>query len=173
MVPEILSALNTGGHLEFRPPAAAPGCPNQAPGHHVGQGTDPSGATAFNGTGRLAASSPPECVQATEGTMNSLYETLQVSPLASSPVIRAAYRCLAQQLHPDKHPDSAEGGHSLACVNQAYAVLSDPEKRQAYDLRQGVASAFVERRGRGAAGPGASAGSGRSGSRLFSFRPLV
>ena len=105
--------------------------------------------------------------------MNSLYETLQVSPRASSQVIRAAYRCLAQHLHPDKHPEAPEAGHSLARVNQAYAVLSDPEKRQAYDLRQGMAPAFVERRGRGAAASKAAAGQGVPSSRLFSFRPLV
>ena len=108
-----------------------------------------------------------------EGPMNSLYETLQVSPRASSPVIRAAYRCLAQKLHPDKHPEAPESGHRLARVNQAYAVLSDPEKRQAYDLRQGVAPAFVERRGRGTAAAHASAGKGAPSARLFSFRPLV
>jgi len=108
-----------------------------------------------------------------EGPMNSLYETLQVSPRASSQVIRAAYRCLAQHLHPDKHPNSADGGHSLARVNQADAVLSDPAKRQAYDLRQGEAPAFVERRGRGAAAAQTSAGKGAPSARLFSFRPLV
>lgn len=107
--------------------------------------------------------------------MNSLYETLQVSPRASSRVIRAAYRCLAQHLHPDKHPEVPEAGHSLARVNQAYAVLCDPEKRRAYDLRQATGPAFVERRGRAAPPPtrGVAPGKGTPSSRLFSFRPLV
>ncbi|MDD0813245.1 J domain-containing protein [Curvibacter sp. HBC28] len=108
-----------------------------------------------------------------KGPMNSLYETLQVSPKASSQVIRAAYRCLAQHIHPDKHPDIKDGGDRLAIINQAYAILSDPEKRQSYDLKQSSPPVFVERRGRGAAAQSPTSGKRPPSSRLFSFRPLV
>ncbi|WP_409338060.1 J domain-containing protein [Curvibacter microcysteis] len=105
--------------------------------------------------------------------MNSLYDTLQVSPKASSQVIRAAYRCLAQHLHPDKHPDIKDGGHRLAVINQACSILSDPENRKAYDLKQSGPPVFVERRGHGTAAQSATSGKRPPSSRLFSFRPLV
>jgi curved DNA-binding protein CbpA len=63
------------------------------------------------------------------------YDTLQVVPGASPEVIRAAYRCLAQHLHPDRSPPSLreECERLMRQVNEAYAVISDPEARQAYD----------------------------------------
>lgn len=58
------------------------------------------------------------------------YDNLQVTRTASAEVIRASYRVLAQKYHPDKHGaihSSAE--HWMKIINQAYAVLSDPEMR--------------------------------------------
>jgi curved DNA-binding protein CbpA len=63
----------------------------------------------------------------------TLYEILQVSPLASRAVIKAAYRSLAQQHHPDKVPDDPDAGDRLAAINRAFAVLYDPAKRAAHD----------------------------------------
>ena len=66
------------------------------------------------------------------------YDTLEVSQTASSEVVRAAYKSLMQRHHPDKAPAStsqADMAGRAALLAQAYAVLSDPEQRAAYDLR--------------------------------------
>jgi curved DNA-binding protein CbpA len=64
----------------------------------------------------------------------NFYETLEVSQNASKEVIKAAYKSLMQRYHPDKNPDNAEvAAHALQVV-QAYEVLSDLNKRAAYDL---------------------------------------
>lgn len=60
------------------------------------------------------------------------YDVLEVSPKASPEVIRAAYKSLMQRHHPDKHHASAQAGQA-ALISQAYEVLSDPQKRAAYD----------------------------------------
>lgn len=61
------------------------------------------------------------------------YDVLEVSPKASSEVIRAAYKSLMQRHHPDKSPDSSASGARAALIAQAYEVLSQPDKRLAYD----------------------------------------
>ena len=60
------------------------------------------------------------------------YETLGVARGASADDIRAAHRRLARKHHPDvnKSPDAAK---TFAEIQEAYDVLSDPEKRKAYD----------------------------------------
>lgn len=60
------------------------------------------------------------------------YKTLGAEPKASTDDIKKAYRKLARKYHPDV---SKEAGASarMAEVNEAYAVLSDPEKRAAFD----------------------------------------
>jgi curved DNA-binding protein len=60
------------------------------------------------------------------------YKTLGVGREAGADEIKRAYRRLARRYHPDvsKEPDAAE---RMKEVNEAYAVLSDPEKRAAYD----------------------------------------
>ena len=105
--------------------------------------------------------------------MTSLYDVLQVSSGASPSVIRAAYRCLAQQDHPDKQQDSQDAEQRMAHINRAYAVLSDPRQRQAYDVGQGYASMASERRGRGGGTVAHKVHpSGQGTTRLFAFRPL-
>lgn len=66
------------------------------------------------------------------------YDILEVSPRASAEVIRAAYRSLMQRYHPDRHADAAQATERAAEIALAYDVLSDPERRRAYDetLRQ-------------------------------------
>lgn len=68
------------------------------------------------------------------------YETLEVSRNASPAVIRAAYKSLMQRLHPDKHPSDQAADERAALVARAYEVLSDADRRAAYDreLRSSV-----------------------------------
>jgi DnaJ-class molecular chaperone len=110
-----------------------------------------------------------------KGSMKSYYEMLEVSTHASSFVIRAAYRCLVQHHHPDKNLDSESACQTVAMINCAYAVLSDPEKRHDYDLRQSVALKFIERRQGGTLFPVGhkSLGAKLPTCRPFGFRPLA
>jgi curved DNA-binding protein CbpA len=64
----------------------------------------------------------------------SLYDVLEVSPNAGGAVIKAAYRCLVQQYHPDKNPGDPMAAERLSMINHAYAVLADPLQRSRYDL---------------------------------------
>ena len=77
----------------------------------------------------------------------TLYDLLEVSPYASVRVIRAAYRCLAQCSHPDKHAGALEAMAQQSRFNDAYAVLSDPVRRVRYDQSIRLPARFQERRG--------------------------
>lgn len=72
--------------------------------------------------------------------MKDHYATLGVRRAASQTEIKKAYRALAARYHPDKHrgnelEDLAR--EKLTELNEAYAVLSDPNKRAAYDASPG------------------------------------
>ncbi|MCG6911927.1 MAG: DnaJ domain-containing protein [Deltaproteobacteria bacterium] len=65
------------------------------------------------------------------------YNVLGVDPGSDPKKIRTAYRDLAFQYHPDRNKGNPEAADRMKRINEAYAVLSDPEKRKAYDgLRQ-------------------------------------
>jgi molecular chaperone DnaJ len=70
------------------------------------------------------------------------YEVLSVSKTATDAEIKRAYRSLAVQHHPDKNPGDAAAEDKFKEAAEAYAVLSDPQKRAAYDRfgHQGVGS---------------------------------
>lgn len=65
-------------------------------------------------------------------TIRTHYDNLHVSPQASDEEIRKAYRRLSKQYHPDLNPD-ADANRIMQLINQAYEVLSDPEKRAQHD----------------------------------------
>ncbi|MDQ3291963.1 MAG: DnaJ domain-containing protein, partial [Bacteroidota bacterium] len=68
--------------------------------------------------------------------MNQNYYTiLEVNPSATPAEIKAAYKRLARQYHPDKHQGNQVFEEKFKVVNEAYQVLSDERKRTIYDLK--------------------------------------
>lgn len=61
------------------------------------------------------------------------YSVLGLDKKASKEDIKKAYRKLAVKYHPDKNPDDKEAEARFKEVSEAYAVLSDPEKKKQYD----------------------------------------
>jgi len=67
-------------------------------------------------------------------TKRDYYEILGVSKSATEAELKSAYRKLALQWHPDKHPtDKKQAEEKFKEINEAYQVLSDSKKKQAYD----------------------------------------
>ena len=64
------------------------------------------------------------------------YAILGVTPASEDVVIRAAYHALMRRYHPDADP-SAEAAERSRAINEAYALLRDPEKRARYDATLG------------------------------------
>jgi curved DNA-binding protein CbpA len=128
---------------------------------------------------------------------DSLYERLEVSPRARAAVIKAAYRCLVQQYHPDKKSartnsadvnqngiridtqidtksDIQSDSHEhMTLINHAYAVLCDPVLRAQYD-RTLPLDGQTDRRGQRASKPSAphSDATPKPKLRPFAFRPF-
>ncbi len=94
------------------------------------------------------------------------YKILGVSPNATEKEIKSAFRRLARKYHPDVNPNDPQAEERFKEINEAYEVLSDPEKRKKYDQMRQQYEAW-QRAGRpggqfdwgrwatgGAAGPG-------------------
>lgn len=62
-----------------------------------------------------------------------LYEILGVDKNADADTVKRAYRKLAMKYHPDHNPGDAEAEKKFKEVNEAYSVLSDPQKKENYD----------------------------------------
>ena len=61
------------------------------------------------------------------------YEVLGVDKSADDATLKKAYRVLAKKYHPDMNPGDAEAEKKFKEASEAYAILSDPEKRKQYD----------------------------------------
>ena len=63
----------------------------------------------------------------------SIKTLFHFEPPATDEEIRAAFRALAIENHPDKHPGDAKAALRFKRINAAYQVLRDPEKKEQYD----------------------------------------
>lgn len=66
-------------------------------------------------------------------TKRDYYEVLGVDRNADDATLKKAYRALAKKYHPDMNPGDAEAEKKFKEASEAYAVLSDPDKRRQYD----------------------------------------
>jgi molecular chaperone DnaJ len=85
------------------------------------------------------------------------YKTLGVGKNASDEEIKKAYRKLARQYHPDRNPGDKQAEERFKEISQAHDVLSDAEKRKAYDRGTGPFGSFAG--GQGGFDAGSFAGS--------------
>ena len=70
-------------------------------------------------------------------TKRDYYEVLGLTKEATEKDIKKAYRKLAFKWHPDKNPENKkEAEEKFKEINEAYSVLSDPDKRKEYDNRE-------------------------------------
>jgi len=67
-----------------------------------------------------------------EARWKDYYEVLQVHAKAEQPIISAAFRKLAQLYHPDRNKN-ADATDRFKEINEAYEVLSNPDRRKTYD----------------------------------------
>lgn len=84
-------------------------------------------------------------------TKRDYYEVLGVEKNADDAALKKAYRALAKKYHPDVNPGDAEAEKKFKEASEAYAILSDPEKRRQYDQ---FGHAAFEQGGGGAGGFG-------------------
>ena len=92
------------------------------------------------------------------------YEVLGVSRTCSDAELKAAFRKLAMQHHPDRNPGDAECEHKFKELNEAYDVLKDGDKRAAYDR---FGHAAFEHGGMGGAAHGFGADFGSTFADIF------
>ena len=77
---------------------------------------------------------------------NDFYKILEIDPGVELKDIKVAYRNLALKYHPDRNQNDADAAEKMKAINEAYAVLSDPEKRRRYDqLRTQFGSSAYQR----------------------------
>lgn len=97
------------------------------------------------------------------------YVVLGISKDASDAEVKKAYRKLARANHPDSNPDDAKAEERFKEISEAYSVLSDADKRKAYDEERALfaAGGFRPGAGQGAGGFGDMFGGAGGGSASF------
>src|SRR5437763_6131931 len=98
------------------------------------------------------------------GNKRDYYEVLGLSRQATTEEIKKSYRKLAIQFHPDKNPGDKHSEEKFKELNEAYEVLSDPQKRQLYDQ---FGHAGVQQGSGGGPGAGFGAAGGFQGFENF------
>lgn len=98
---------------------------------------------------------------ANKGPNKDLYGVLGLSRGASQDDIRRVFRRLAREHHPDANPEDSRAEERFKEIQQAYEVLSNPEKRREYDQRSYVSSV------RNPGGSGVGATNNPEGSTIF------
>jgi hypothetical protein len=101
---------------------------------------------------KVSINSVPRCGSCKERIIENrtYYQILEVPNDASHDSIKKAYRRLAMQWHPDKNPDKVEEATAkFKIISEAYAVLSDPNKRFDYDesLRKKQSETYTQQEG--------------------------
>ena len=101
-----------------------------------------------------------------------LYEVLGVDRTADDKKLKSAYRKLAKKYHPDANPGDKEAEQKFKDIGEAYAILSDPEKRKLYDTYGFAAfdGSGAGQAGGGAGGPGGYRYYSGNGNGGFAFR---
>ena len=107
-------------------------------------------------------------------TSKDYYQILGVSEKADASEIKKAYRKLAKQYHPDANQDDPKAAERFKEIGEAYAVLSNPEKRKQYDQmrRMGPFTGFGGAQRSGAGGAGGGFGGQAPGGFTFSTEDL-
>jgi len=77
---------------------------------------------------------PAVLTMATHSPRN-YYRVLGIDRSADAAAIKRAYHSLVQRYHPDLHPEDEDAETRLRAINEAYAVLIDPDQRRAYEAR--------------------------------------
>ena len=112
---------------------------NDLPDHQVvdevRRGLSHQGAAAAAGTGPHRQQPATERIMSTNAHVTKIdyYEVLSVNKTCSDADLKTAYRRLAMQHHPDRNPNNPEAEAKFREASEAYQVLSDPQKRAAYD----------------------------------------
>ena len=114
-------------------------------------------------------------------TNKDLYKVLGVSRDASQDDVQQAHRKLVRKYHPDANPEDRSAEERFKEIQQAYEVLSNPQKRREYDKRFHTSSREDFRRSGAGAGRRTGAGTTytsseqvtRSGGLLFSLGYLL
>lgn len=65
--------------------------------------------------------------------MKNHYKTLGIEPSADDAVVKAAFRALAKQTHPDQNPGDPKAAERFQAINEAHEVLKDKRRRAAHD----------------------------------------
>src|SRR3989337_4268811 len=81
-----------------------------------------------------AAPAPGVLGRGVQMARRDYYEVLGLQKNCTLENLKKAYRKLALECHPDRNPGNKEAEERFKEINEAYSVLSDPQKREQYDM---------------------------------------